>query len=435
MDETSVLYHAALEFSLDALEWDDAFDACTRQPIIETKVLDFNRLVVSMVSHGHLDKLLSLRLDADISLDWYAHAVKTLRERCNSDDNTVDWVGCLFSLQASRDDWRGASEVILNFSRKCPLSYIAGRFAMQNIPECSSRLIFVGEYEATRVKRCRADCLFSEEDVRIRSIAYSCEGLLEKEDVIEPISSVYKVMIQTLTSHGYILQALCLADASLKGEISSQAVSEILCENLVPIATGIRKGNLPLLQFMVGNPERDSDCESLAMLLLERYTTALANSSNFLSINVAEAILRDSGSDNLPSWLTDLLEGTSPNAGLFASHMSSSKSNPHALLKLYTRVGLLVNACKLVTKILGDTASTEKLICTPPEKGGICYVPIDDIDLLWNICDVALKMETSKRTKSLNFAREEMGEAITKHLRSMGTKDSAVLSARAIAQG
>merc|ERR1719354_53644 len=171
-----------------------------------------------------------------------------------------------------------------------------------------------------------------------------------------------------------------------------------------------------------------------AMELLRLYTEAYATENNSIALDLAETLLDlDDSRALLPVWLTNIILGKSKSGcdGLFATN----GGNPTALLNLYIRNGLYVEACNVISDILRggeggrENAATSRL----PERGNIDFVPYEAIDNLWNLIESYCQGSANpdQKARILN-ARFIMQNAIEKHFKLMQISEQGLLSARAL---
>ena len=150
--------------------------------------------------------------------------------------------------------------------------------------------------------------------------------------------------------------------------------------------------------------------------------------------------------DQLPSWLDHFLVngggGNTSEVGLFARRPTSDTSNaypgdPSALLSLYTKRGMYLEACRLVTLVLTGINSSDREKNAPfrlPEKGNVDFVPYNKIDLLWNLIQDAVENEVLKKNEAdeVLSARDRMEKALEKHFELLKISEMGLMSARAL---
>ena len=185
---------------------------------------------------------------------------------------------------------------------------------------------------------------------------------------------------------------------------------------------------------------------TMAMDLLQQYTTVYSGKCHGLVLHVANAIL-DVVSE-LPLWLKDLCIFGLPNEvqntkdGLFAQPISTNKVNagiadPTGLMRLYIKHHQYGEACDVVTSILSKTPSQSSSTTRLPEKGNIDYVPYDLIDMLWDMIDSIITSNSTStdddvkaKVKALIKKRSDMEQALEGHFVSTKTSEEGLQSAR-----
>lgn len=185
-----------------------------------------------------------------------------------------------------------------------------------------------------------------------------------------------------------------------------------------------------------------------AMALLRRLALTHTSAEHHVALDIAASILEyDERVERLPAWLERLLMGDEEifgldtSNGLFARRSKKEGSriylgDPSALVSLYTKYGLLKEACQVVTAILvgldGAEARRAKAPHRLPEKGDIDFVPYHKIDILWNLIENALELgELDEMTeKDLLKAQGEMKQALHDHFELVKLTEAGLLSAR-----
>ena len=189
--------------------------------------------------------------------------------------------------------------------------------------------------------------------------------------------------------------------------------------------------------------------KAAALALIRKITLAYSTAETPLALDVASGILNFHESDvSLPAWLENLLlgiGGKQPN-GLFAKRPVSDSSgylgNPSALLSLYMKQGMFIEACNVVTGTLlghdgSDTDSRQSNASSRlPEKGEVDFVPYTKIDLLWNFIEVVLSKPEVDKVERLKVreARDQMESALQKHFVLLKISEMGMKSARALKQ-
>lgn len=190
-----------------------------------------------------------------------------------------------------------------------------------------------------------------------------------------------------------------------------------------------------------------------AMELVRNLTLSYSSAETPVALDVATCFLdQQGGCGQMPAWLERVLIGAdegspSLSGGLFARRSKSGSSvylgDPSALLTLYTKRGMFVEACNIVTVTLSGLGSQEngsresRASSRLPEKGDIDFVPYRKIDILWNLIDFALsnhKVDASEG-KLITLARDKMEAALEKHFALMKISELGMRSARALQQG
>jgi hypothetical protein len=181
-----------------------------------------------------------------------------------------------------------------------------------------------------------------------------------------------------------------------------------------------------------------------SMTLVRNLTVSFTQPDAPVALEVASMFL-DSGSPVIPAWLEHFIMGSgapSPN-GLFAPRPRPDANgylgNPAGLLTLYTKHGLLAEACMVVSSTLTAVDSQgktreEKAPSRLPERGDIDFVPYRAIDTLWNLSDVVLSKGVlqSSEQERLEKARVTMKEALDKHFGLATISEAGIRSSRAL---
>lgn len=179
-----------------------------------------------------------------------------------------------------------------------------------------------------------------------------------------------------------------------------------------------------------------------ANALIRKLTTSYSTAETPVALDVASGMLEQGGENfKLPSWLENLLLGTgvSSPSGLFAKRAQHGaySGNASALLTLYMKRGMFVEACNLVTLTLTDHHSGLReagAASRLPEKGDIDYVPYQTIDLLWNLIEVVLSKQRFSlvKSKQVRDCRDQMEFALEKHFALLNISEMGLKSARAL---
>jgi hypothetical protein len=288
-----------------------------------------------------------------------------------------------------------------------------------------------------------------------------------------------KTCVDTLFACGYYHDGLIVTYQQKKmlqskprgRDVLADALGHLLCTYLIPLTSGelvpTTRPTLSQLQsahdttglvimrppvlalrsgiFLPGLYADAVKCGANA--LCHSLTTIYTTPENNIAKEVAEAFLfSESGAAQLPSWLEYFL--TYGNAdierpGLFAKRSNSDDSlysgDPNALLSLYMKRGMFIEACKLVSSVLSGSGSwgrQTKASFRLPEKGDIDYVPYRKIDLLWNAIELEVKANANAESvflADLLAARSKMERALEKHFELLNISESGLVSARTLA--
>lgn len=469
MPETANLCSAALELALDTNNWTSGFQSCQKQPLPNRQATGFTRLVETMVSRGYVDELTRLPLGAQNGIDWYHLAVSAIRDKCDQKlvEGQANWSGCLYALHVSRNDWKSAAEVMHNWSYGAceqrdqqALASLAAANAIHLVPHTMKQFVVTGEYHGappvavnTTVRsltfeNCgakdkddgRVSRLHSKKSLVSRSVITCAWNLLTKSGYEGSDELTDEETVQQLAKSGYILHAICLAKEIFSDypKFFNDTLEFILCHYLLPATSTTQRSSFPTyeqLRAMTPNAARFRSAPSAAMSLLESLTTAFTTCTNNLAVAIAKRYIEfdDRGAD-LPLWLSDLLIGKkSSTSGLFASQsFQNPKANPAVLLRLYLNNGYFVHACNVVTTILADPARRKVATKRVPEKGGIDFVPYNDIDMLMHVTEKVIPMLND--AGDLISARESMIKGLEFHFELLAISEAGLVSARAISR-
>jgi hypothetical protein len=105
-----------------ARQWDFAYTACVKNPVLELRTNNCQRLVKALADAGALRELLKHCGDVSRSgttgLDMFEIAAETLATENFSDrytsalEHPVDYLGCLYALHASTGNWKRAAQAM-----------------------------------------------------------------------------------------------------------------------------------------------------------------------------------------------------------------------------------------------------------------------------------------------------------------------------------
>ena len=327
----------------------------------------------------------------------------------------------------------------------------------------------------------RAARLFSENSLKIRAVKMIALFSLFNDSFCD--SSLQEILqasdtqiIDALSRLGYYNEAIALAkckNADRNGsrpggvDLFSDALIYMLCECLSPTAVDLCR--LPLtandipesadtddgflrtrptmnqLRLILGdgrmvfggsswsNMKYSSDIErgGIAMNLLRLYTSQYSTPENDVALRVADKLLDlDSAQSDLPMWLRSILIGKDGNNGLFAK----KTGDPTALLNLYMKYGLFVDACELISEILTDNARIKSSTARLPENGDIDFVPYETIDRLWNSMNTYMNLSSTGDVEKLSVSNALvlLENSLKKHFELMQISDAGMLSARTL---
>lgn len=281
------------------------------------------------------------------------------------------------------------------------------------------------------------------------------------------------VDINELFNTGYFRYGLLLSKAfansrnALTGshrqngkDIFYASIVHLLHSCLIPVSTsGAIPEKRPTIQQLLSALDGSGDSDEYSSCIVTNRSTTIAELESVVlrtagwafirklalsfstaetpvALDVADGTLSQ-GAAKLPSWLENLVLGSDlpESSGKFARKTNPKEAaysgNPQALLSLYTKQGMFIDACKLVSKILTvESPATSRL----PESGDIDYVPYDNIDFLWNLIDVMLstgEIPASAEEEILS-ARDEMEKALKRHFSLLHISDMGLKSARAL---
>eukprot|EP00985_Skeletonema_marinoi_P033659 scaffold41824_cov219-Skeletonema_marinoi.AAC.8 len=381
MPELSGLYSAAFKTSVGGRLWDEALEACISNSEEDDKNDNLKHLIVEMVRVGDIGKLVDMSLTVvDGSGDLFQFATKIVEaaalEQKDDVDSCLDYWGCLYTLHASRGNWRQAAEamdlcgkvtVSNALSKPTPLTSGASKKIMDQASlsahVCAHAVSLVEKTSRQYIGEQR-DTILTKEDIDRRAVRASALRALSMDECSpDSISSILKSpsldTIDILARMGYYEHAIAIAAGVSSKRMSNpsgvdvffDSLRHVLCTYLVPAAmacsaTGDEDNQLEsrskIIQIRASSSicEQEIDCTSgpsttssftsnsqswassdqsahslqatMAMNLLHQYTTAYSKRCGGLGLSVASAILDLSGNTVLPIWLKDLCMFGSP---------------------------------------------------------------------------------------------------------------------------
>jgi len=559
-EEIPTLWSIAFQTSMLGHLWDEALRACVHNPLADRKKSDLKRLILGMVEAAALGKIVDMSLTVnDLSasmlgdpeviaegttttgVDLFDLAAKIIEEAAyeqasvslgsETDESAFkdrpNYWGCLYTLHASRGNWRQAAYAMdmcgkatansVSLSNSAPqkpivlckaaskkimddacLSAQACVHAVSLTDKASHRyLLPTGNNQDNIPSESR---LLTEEDLErraARALALRMYFMDEysPDSVDDILKSTSRDTIDSLAMLGYYDQAIAVASgvsSKRKGlpggvDLFDDALKYILCTYLVPASINSRVtigggrglerskvaqicasssacallGPAPQSRITsssvnfaswVSNAQSVKALEAtMAMNLLQQYTTAYSVKCRGLALDVASAILQSGDVSKLPLWLKELcMFGSSTldgNNGLFA-HQPMPKENsiiadPAGLMRLFIKHHQYGEACDVVVSILSKqlSCSEDATSSRLPEKGSIDYVPYDLIDMLWNMIEsistTTVQSNSSgedvkSQVKSLIKKRNCMENALEKHFDSLRISEEGLKSARTL---
>jgi len=266
MPELSDLYSAAFQTSVRGRLWDEALESCISNPGEDGKHNNIKRLVLEMVRVGDVGKLvdMSLTVGGD-SNDLFHFATKiveeaALEQRLDLDSCLAYW-GCLYTLQASRGNWRQAAEA-MDLCGKVTVSNALSnpdpqtRAASKKIMDQASLSAHVCAHAVSLVETSsrqyigeQRDSLLTKDDIDRRAVRASALRSLSMDECSpDSVSSILKSpsldTIDILARMGYYEHAIAVAaGVSSKRKSNPSGVDilfdslrHIMCTYLVPAA-------------------------------------------------------------------------------------------------------------------------------------------------------------------------------------------------------
>lgn len=190
----------------------------------------------------------------------------------------------------------------------------------------------------------------------------------------------------------------------------------------------------------------DNRLRALASALVQKLTCLHTNAEHPIGLEVANFFLDfDARISKLPCWLEQLMMGNPTDSvspgGLFGGRPKPGCArvylgDPSALLTLYTRQGMLLEACNVVTTVLlsdqGAKSREERAPSRLPEKGDIDFVPYKKIDILWSLIEKTISagyVEDSTKSE-LRQAQDSVAQALERHFALLQISEVGIRSAR-----
>ena len=499
MPELSNLCAAAFDTSIRGRLWDESLELCTSNSVTDDKNEKLKNLVLEMVRVGDVGKLVDMGLTSEgDNVDLFGFATKLVEEaafeQIHDLERCEDYWGCLYTLHASRGNWRQAAEVmdlcgkdIVSNALLKPESYT--RTASKKVMDqaslsahaCSHAVSLVEESPRQYIGRFR-DTLLTKDDIDHRAIRASTLRELSMDECSpDSISSILMSSsldtIDILARLGYYEHAITVAAGMSSKRRSNpngvdvffDSLRHILCTYLVPEAilgdsSSDEANQLESRCKSVQMRMSSSVCEqetssasskvstssshtSMAMSLLSQYTTSYSERCGGLSLSVASAMLDLDENAALPIWLKDLCTFgrlANENNCIFAERNnvnSSIGADPPGLVRLLMSHHKYGDACDVVTAVLSASqASRQSSSNRLPEKGSIDFVPYELIDELWQSIEMIASNKSSysdddqKKIQMLLQSRDSMELSLSEHFQSLKTSEDGLQSARTLSK-
>jgi hypothetical protein len=370
MPELSDLCSTAFQISVRGRLWNEALQACISNAGKDGDIDNLKQLILEIVCVGEIGKLIDMSLTVvGDSVDLFHVATKTVEEAAleqesagfgsklgrDNFDCCPDYWGCLYTLQASRGNWRQASEA-MDLCGKVVVSNALltqnpqTRTASKNIMDRASLSAHVCAHSLSLVEKSshqyigeQRDTLLTKDDTDRRAVRASALRALSMDDCSpDSVSSILKSSsldtIDILARMGYYEYAIAVA-AGVSSKRQSDpggidvfydSLRHILCIYLVPVAISsiavnydddqlqsrskiiqmrasssicaqeiACKAGLPTISSSAVNSQSWASSNKsghslqsvMAMNLLYQYTTSYSTRCRGLGLSVASAIL------------------------------------------------------------------------------------------------------------------------------------------------
>jgi len=491
MPEFANLWSSVFRHAAKIQNWDQAFDACRKNPLESRRNADFKRLVAFMVESGASVELLLLpkRVDDDAAFDMYEAIASALTSKAKEENSSLsnDYYSSLYSLFTFLEDWRRSALALDDWHQSkinnpSPGSTLVDetggeglhlRLLSLTAVACSNSLALVDD---TNVKFLISDRsilddkyvsrLLTFKDVDQRALIALTSQLLHSDvswiSTTSTFPSGLSDIVSSLCSAGYYFHAIAVAlkfneqsnsDSVSKDFLLTKIARDYLVKNSVKLLkTSIHETTNAVDSVILTRPTRSQlyaasqSCSGAnfgfqsdsvtSMELLRTIVCTYARPNNGQAVEVARALL-DLGSDPsaaLPLWLCEILTGEQKDGVFASSKTSCSPKNPTALMKLYLERGLLLPAVEVVVTLLtgkSDGGLKKRKAATRriPEKGSIDFIPYAYIDLLYRLIQKAEETET-KEVCELASGRRKLEEALQFHFNHLCVSEEAMQSAR-----
>eukprot|EP00529_Nitzschia_sp_RCC80_P002694 CAMPEP_0113454898 /NCGR_PEP_ID=MMETSP0014_2-20120614/8100_1 /TAXON_ID=2857 /ORGANISM="Nitzschia sp." /LENGTH=1874 /DNA_ID=CAMNT_0000346317 /DNA_START=2263 /DNA_END=7887 /DNA_ORIENTATION=- /assembly_acc=CAM_ASM_000159 len=571
MREYSTLWSMKFQCAVNARRWNEAYEACVRTPIDEHRQFNYKLLVENMIESGYLNRLLNMCTEVDVeslenpagtatqnnTVDLYEVASEVMLRRTKPGDYydlrasasdmipVADYAGALYSLHASQENWRRATQALdLRYNaavtsltrakslvgpQSLAFNELREKVIMEDmvLSSCSSahtialvkdeadRFLVSGEYSpytelpsaeedanggnASDISIDRLSRFMTEshlagraaKSISLRTL-YLDRGIdVDFSGFLKP--KISNEFVDALYSNGYIHYGNLLAEAQCKAferltngsrgvggdDLFVLTLTDLLTKYLIPLTVTTTdskpaRPTLPQLQAAIDTAgsiqktqtfiatDRKSSLSSqqavvmrtAASLLVKNITSSYSSSTASLAEALANSFLELNENAVLPVWLERMLVGadvsgsfvgvgTAAFAPRSMADFDGYAGNPQGLISIYISHGMLVEACNLVSEILSGFGTDDphefatKNSSRLPEKGDIDYVPYKNIDLVWNLIEIATKQNGNcppeYKTRAL-AARDKMEQALKKYIENSRITEMGLQSARATAR-
>ena len=436
------LHSAQFNYLCKSCDWDLAYTASLLNPDQDRKVEQAARLAVKMVEAGELEKLCSLPMgivsSGDSNSSSSAVEVFEVIVRGLVEANLLEEAA---AVCASRGEWRRAAAL-------APDS--VSKYTLLNMVSKESQQFLSMSNPVDHSKRT----FLSKQDVKFNGALELAKKALDLPSDQELLSA--DDVFSMLCALGMIDSALdfCEAAYSHNEILFSDKIKYLvaaLCDFCVGDSFGIDRVEPGLLDGSrkYGRVMSSrADKRKAAWGRLEETVKRFGSSQNGLALFVASELLRiEEGRGDLPLWLTTMLGGGGSANSLFATLSpgeGDSDENAPGLLRLYMEWGLYVEALVLVRDCLSSgqdfEARKNKALTTPPEKGGVDFVPYNTIDVLFELVDETLGGGlggadlSQESAETLQKARDDAEAAIRQHFKVLKLGEEALSSARALSR-
>jgi len=374
MPELSDLCSAAFQTSLRGRLWDEALEACISNPGEDGQNDNVKRLILEMVRVGDIGKLVDMSLSVvGDSVDLFHFATKIVEEAALEQrydlDSCLDYWGCLYTLQASRGNWRQAAEA-MDLCGKVTVSNALSkpdpqtRAASKKIMDQASLSAHVCAHAVSLVETSsrqyigeQRDALLTKDDIDRRAVRASALRSLSMDECSpDSVSSILKSpsldTIDILARMGYYEHAIAVAaGVSSKRRSNPSGVDvlfdslrHIMCTYLVPAAmacsvTGDEGNQLESRSKVIQMRASSSICErEIACRSAPSATNSFtANSQSWASSDMSAHSLQATMAMNLLFQYTTFYSKRCRGLGLSVASAMLELSNGNAVLPIWLK--------------------------------------------------------------------------------------------------